>query len=206
MTDADGAKYEKALLRVCEELVRDKEAPPLFKAYLLQEFGKLMETRKYAWGLQYCGSLRADLARLGELCGDTPLRSMDWLLERKRAELSGKLTPFFVQLQPRTYLSEAQVHRRVVRQAIEAGLKYGGFIDGAGRAQLLGEAGAARTLWAVPVEGGVVARFHPKADQEKAAATFARYSPVFYVPLDREKLLAATAVPSGKKPSIPLLD
>jgi len=206
MTDADGAKYEKALLRVCEELVRNKEVPPLFKAYLMQEFGKLMAVRPYAWGLQYCGSLRADLAKLAELCGDTPLRSMDWLLERKRSQLGGQLTPFFAQLQSRTYLGEAQLHRRVVRQALDAGLRYGGFLDAAGRAQLLGEAGSARTLWTLPVGGERIARFDPKAAESKGRPAFARYSPVFYVPLDREKLLTSAATPGAKPPAIPLLD
>jgi hypothetical protein len=206
MTDAEGAKFEKPLLRVFDDVVRDKEASPLFKAFMMQQLASILNERPFDWGLEYCASLRRDLAKLAELCGDETLRSSDWLLERKRALWLPKLTPFFAELQTRGYLAEARLHREVVRAALKAGLQFGGYFDGAGRARRLGEAAAAGALWAVPADGGAVMRCDGKAAD--APEKFARFSPIFFVPLDREAVLAEAARKSGGKvpmPAIPLL-
>ena len=201
MTDAEGTKFERPLLKAFDDLVREKQASPLYRAFLMQQLGALVELRPYAWGLQYSGALRADLARLKELTGNAPLRSMDWLLERKRNELGGKLASFFNELGSRNYLADARRHRDVAHAALNAGLHFGGFLDGDGQVHLLGEASAARALWAVP-EGGGVARFDPGA-----AAKFVRFSPVFFVPLEKELTVAdRSAKGVARPPAIPLLE
>jgi hypothetical protein len=201
MTDAEGTKFERPLLKAFDDLVREKQASPLYRGYLMQQLGALIDLRPYAWGLQYSCALRADLARLKELTGNAPLRSMDWLLERKRNELGGKLASFFNELGSRNYLADARRHRDVARAALNAGLHFGGFLDGERQAHLLGEASAARALWAVP-EGGGVGRFDPKA-----AAKFAHFSPVFFVPLQNELTVAdRSAKGAARPPAIPLLE
>src|SRR5262249_23635254 len=97
----------------------------------------------------------------------------------------------------RNYLADAKRHRDVTRAAINAGLQFGGFLGADGQPHLLGEAAAARSLWAVP-EGGPVARFDPKA----AEGSFVRFSPVFFVPLPADEA-AKTAAPAT---AIPLLE
>lgn len=207
MTDADGAKYEKAFLKVCEDLVRHPQAPALFKAYLLQEIGKLIAARPYAWGLHYCASLKTDLAKLTELCGTSSLRSMDWLLLARREALEPALAPFIEELKTRAYVLEAEVHRKAVREALTAGLRYGGFIDGDGRMQLLGEAGATKDLWVMTLDGKVVAPLKLGNDVETAQTNYVGYSAIFFVPVDREKLLSAPGAREALKTgNIPLLD
>ncbi len=197
MTDAKGEKFERPLLRVFDDLVHDKSASPLFKAFLMQQLGTMLRERPAAWGLHYCPRLTRDLARLDELTGGETLRSMDWLLERKRAQFAAKLTPFFTELQSRSYFAEARFSREVVRAAIKAGIAFGGFIDGEGRPHFLGEAAANGVLWAIPASGGAPVRC------EKDAGNCARFSPVFYVPLDRSALLVDIAGKLGIKPVPP---
>ena len=200
MTDADGEKFERPLLRVFEDIAREKSANPLAKAFLMQQLAALLRERPVAWGLPFCPRLARDLQRLDELSGGETIRSMDWLLERKRAQFSAKLTPFFADLQSRTYFADARLNREIVRAAIKAGIQFGGFIDGDGRARVPGEATASGALWAVAGTGTGLVRC------DRDAANCAKFSPVFYVPLDRATLLDQTARKLGIKsqpPEIP---
>jgi hypothetical protein len=217
MTDAAGSKYERPLLRIFDEVVHEKAAHPIFKAYLMQQLAGVLKVRPYAWGLEYCTSLRDDLAELDRLCDNSSLRSQDWLLERKRAQFGGKLTAFFNGIQDRNYFAEAQLHREVTRGVIKAGLQFGGFIDAAGQPHLLGEARSARALWVLVAEGQKLARYTAAGADAKtttdAAAQPEPYSPVFYVPLDREALtrtisrfLAGQSGAPAKLPANPWLD
>lgn len=197
MTDANGEKFERPLFRVFDELVRDKTANPVFKAFMMQQLGRLLRERPAAWGLQFCPRLARDLQRLDELCGGEAIRSMDWLLDRKRAQLSGKLGPFMIELMTRSYFADARLHREIVRAVIKAGAQFGGFIDGEGRPHLLGEATASGALWALSATGSGVAR----CDREASAC--AKFSPVFFVPLSRQTLLSESAQKLGTKPLPP---
>ena len=199
MTDSNGEKFERPLLRVFDDIAREKSANPLGKAFLMQQLAALLRERPAAWGLPYCPRLARDLQRLDELCGGETIRSMDWLLERKRAQFSAKLTPFFAELQNRSYLADARLHREIIRAAIKAGLGFGGFIDGDGHARVLGEATATGALWAISATGNGLAR------GDRDAGNCAKFSPVFYVPLDRQALLEQSARKLGIKPQPPEL-
>lgn len=161
MTDASGSKFERPLLRVFDDLVRHPEASAVFKAYLMQQLAAVLKVRPYAWGWEYCSSLRGDLEELDRLCDHTPLRSQDWLLERKRAQFGSKLTAFFNGLHNRSYLADAQLDREVVRAVQKAGLQFAGFLDSAGQPHLLGEARSSRALWALAADGGKLTRYLP---------------------------------------------
>jgi hypothetical protein len=173
------------LLRVFDDLVKDKDASPVFKAFLMQQLAALLNGRPYEWGLQFCPSLQQDLARLAELCEDAPLRSEDWLLERKRAALVPKLAPFFVELQKRSYFAEARRHRELVRAALAAGLQFGGCLDDERKPHLFGDALAGHPLWALSVDREVI-RLHPPEGEQSADARLAPFSPVFFIPLQRD--------------------
>jgi hypothetical protein len=142
------------------------------------------------------------------------LRSQDWLLERKRSQFGSKLAAFFSGLQNRRYLTEARIHREVVRGVVKAGLQFGGFIDSAGQAHLLGEARSSKALWALGEDGQKLTRYVPMQDpQKKAKPPTAAFSPVFFVPLDRDALLTEIGrkVPNQagtptKLPAIPWLE
>ncbi|MEI9892838.1 MAG: hypothetical protein WDN28_02705 [Chthoniobacter sp.] len=58
MTDATGTKFERPILRAFDELVHDKSANVMFKAYMMQQLGLVLKVRPYAWGLEHCVSLR----------------------------------------------------------------------------------------------------------------------------------------------------
>ena len=202
MTNASGSKFEKPLLGIFGELVREKSTGPLFKAYLMQQLASVLNVRPYAWGLEYSANLRNDLAELNRLCDGVVLRSQDWLLERKKAQFAGKLTPFFTGLQNRDYLNEARLHREVLRAVIKAGLQFGGFIDGEGKANLLGEARSAKMLWSLAADGQSLTRYFPSEDVQQAVKPTIGLSPIFFVPLDRDTFVAEVMRKVSKKPGV----
>jgi len=204
MTNGTGDKFERPLLRVFDELVHDKEANAVFKAFMLQQLAVIANLRPDAWGLEYCPTLREDLAKLAELCGDIPLRSQDWLIEGKRAQFSPKLTPFFASLQSREYFDEARIYRRVARAAMRAGLQFGGFLDGALQPHPLAEAAAGSGLWAVLADGSGPGRYQPPDAEGKPRGKFAQYSPLFFIPIDPHATVAEAIQRTGTRPSVKL--
>lgn len=211
MTNESGDKFERPLLRVFDELVHDKEADAVFKAFMMQQLAAVLSLRPAAWGAEYCPSLREDLAKLAELCGDVPLRSQDWLIEGKRVQFSPKLTPFFAGLQSRQYFDEARIYRRVVRAALRAGLQFGGYLDGDLQPHTLAEAVAGSGLWALLAAGGGAGRYQPPIADGKPRGKYARFSPLFFIPMDPHAVITDAiqrtgTPPNVKLPSIPILE
>jgi len=204
MTDATGERFEKPLLRVFDDLVQQKDANPVFKAFMMQQLGAMLAPRPHAWGLHYCPTLKSDLARLAVLTGEAAFRSEDWLMERKRAQFSAKLTPFFAELANRNYLAEARLNREVIRAALKAGLQFGGYIDSELHARVLAQA-PDDGLWALRSQGGVVARFRRPEGDAKVGEDYAVFSPIFFVPIDPAALLknGAHKTPGPEKPKPP---
>jgi hypothetical protein len=210
MTNASGDKFERPLLRVFDDLVHDKEADVVFKAFMMQQLAAILNLRPDAWGMEYCPSLRADLAKLAELCDGIPLRSQDWLVDGKRAQFSPKLAPFFAGLQAREYYDEARIYRYVARAAMRAGLRFGGYLDGGLQPHTLAETVAGPELWAMLADGGGAARFHAPDADKPPRAKFAQYSPLFFIPMDPHAVVAEALQRTGiranaKLPPIPIL-
>ena len=214
VTDATGEKFERSVLRLFDEVVREKSANVVAKACVMQQLAGLLNLRPEHWGLAHCASLGRDLAELQRLCGGATLRSDDWLSERRRALLSPKLAPFFTSLQNRSYLAEARLHREIVRAVVQAGLLYGGYLDGNGQMHLLGEARRAKSLWTFPADGAGLLRFVLAPDGgAMTPAASAPLSPILFVPLDPDALVAdavrRVAEDSAvklKRPAIPWLE
>jgi hypothetical protein len=210
MTNASGDKFERPLLRVFDELAHDKEADAVFKAYIMQQLAAIMDLRPTAWGMEYCPSLRADLARLSELCGDASLHSQDWLIAGRRAQFSPKLGPFFAELQSREYFDEARIYRRILRAALRAGLQFGGYLDGELQPHPLAETAAGSGLWALLAEGAGVGRYELPGTDGKLPQKFAPYSPLFFIPMDPHAAVTEATQAAGtrskvKLPAIPFL-
>jgi hypothetical protein len=214
------------LLRVFDEIVHDKAAHPIFKAYLFQQLGAVLKIRPFAWGIEYCPSLRDDLAAVDRICDNVALRSQDWLVQRKRDQLGARLTAFFNGLQDRNYFVEGNVRREVLRAVLKAGLQYGGFVDDSAHPRLLGEARSAHLLWALAPEAPKLTRYLPPADPASTntnskgggatappSTPAAPFSPVFFLPIDRAALtrsitrqLPGEPGASPKLPPIPWID
>jgi hypothetical protein len=179
MTDADGKSYEVALLRQFERIAALTKTPPAFRAYLLFKLGFIADYRPNAWGLNYCRSLRADLAELRNLTADAPPRSADWLTPSVRDKA---ITALMDRFSTRKYFAEARAVRSVIADAKKAGLKLGGFMDVTGETKLQGEAKAGFALWTLDSDGKLTALGKGKAHP---------LAPVFFVPIQPAEILAS---------------
>jgi hypothetical protein len=199
MTEETGTKYEKSLIQVLDVLVQNQSSNLVFRAYMFQQIVDLIRMRPYVWGWHYAESIRADTEALEGICGHRSLRSGDWMVDVKNTQLGPKLAPFFAGLQSRQYLREAGLRREMIHRVITAGLKFGGYLDGAGTPRLLGEAQGGKELWVLLADGRKLRRYSPNAavadsatsTQNRDKSAQAPFSPIFFVPLDRQELLAS---------------
>jgi hypothetical protein len=203
MTDAEGATYEQRLMQKIQRVAAHKKSPPLFRAYLFVKLCDILELRPNAWGLEYCRSLRGDLAEMRRLTAESPLRSTDWMRSpAQRAPREAALKPLLERLASRRYYDEARACHGVVKAARKAGIRLGGYVEANGRPRLLGEAQAGFALWTLDSQVKL------SRQNEKPAHPL---SPVFFVPLRTTALLAdaRNAYGDGLTPefiaSIPLL-
>ncbi len=206
MTDANGQVYERSLMHYFEVLSGMSGTSAAVRAVLWQQLMGLLKIRPYEWGLQHSAQLRRDLLVFDRLVQRERPSSADWMIPVRSASLNECYGAFFKKVASRKYLQEAQVHRDIVRAVIGAGLRYGGFVDEAGVAQLLPEAAVADALWGVGEGVNTAAVGVRPGGEVKGVRVF---SPLFFVPLDRRTFGQTkqqdTVPPSAAAPVIPFL-
>lgn len=197
MTDEDGTRIQRPLLEVFDSLVRDTTCSPVAKAYVMAKLERMAALRPYAWGMHLVPTLQADLRQLHAVVNDTPLQSEDWLVPAMRDKWTAPLAAFFKSCGNRAYMKEAGARREFLREAGQAGLKFGGYVE-TDLSLVLNQGGrSAGELWVVSKDTGkplLVA--NPAAGQAATdtvtpikATNGLPLSPVFFVPLDRKQLL-----------------
>lgn len=218
MTDADGGRFRISLLELFEMIVRDQVASPVAKACVMQRIEGILRRRETAWGLHFCPSLDADLREMNQLVDDQALQSEDWLLPSMREKLHAPLAAFFQRCQSRAYFREAAARRAVLHSAATVGLRYGGYVEVDQSLVLNNAARAAGELWTVAVESGGPLVLPDAGSgtgggtgRVKAAGALP-LSPVFYLPVDRGRLLsqyqaemAKTDAAGRRLPSAPFI-
>jgi hypothetical protein len=191
MTDEGGTKYETPILHVLDDLVRQKDAGILFRAYVLQQLRAFVGIRPYSWGVQYSPSLRKDLDSFGNLLGDVHLRSTDWMQPQRNHDLGPKLAGFINGLTSRSYFAQAQLNRQLIKAAVDAGLHFAGYVGPDGKKCLLGEATGQKCLIMVGSDGLPFVTEGVSSTVGNPALQI--LSPIFYVPVDPAKLTQETA-------------
>jgi len=191
LIDDSGTKYQTPLLKLLDDLVGQKDAPPLFKAFVMRRLQELINVRPYAWGVQWCPSLRKDFATLAKLDQDDPVRSSDWMVPRRNRELGPKFATFFDSISGHSYLREAIVIRELVTTIFGDGLVFAGYVGADGTPKIVPEA-AGNELWTTGSDGEGPVCFKPKKSDSKfePVESVAPFMPLFYVRADRAELLA----------------
>lgn len=196
MTDADGSRFRISLLELFETIVRDQVASPVAKACVMQRLESILRRRETAWGLHFCPSLDADLREMNQIVDDLALQSEDWLLPSMREKLGAPLAAFFQRCQSRSYFREAAARRAVLHSAATVGVRFGGYVEVDQTLVLNNQARAANELWTLAADDGrprLLANTggdkNADAARVKAKASLP-LSPVFFLPVDRGRLLS----------------
>ena len=169
-------------------------APPLAKAYVLQELYDIAKTRP-VWGLAWAPSLSSDADAMREVAGGK-IQSGDWMLPAK-APLSNQLGDWFKNRKDVSYVSQQKLTRALARSALESGLAVVGYVASDGNFVQTTEENleAVNELWAL--ERGTakpVVAFQRTAEKEGngfvAAAAAQSLSPVFAISGDPARELS----------------
>lgn len=185
MTDANGERWQRAVLDVFDKIMQNQEAPALVKALIVSEMERVTRAQPFAWGMHLCPTLHADLADLQKTLGGYPLRSEDWMVPKVRNGLGLALTKFFEARQGRQYMKEALARRELWRDLSVAGLKYGGYVESDFTPRLNNAARARSEVWVLGKSGPLVVSATSVLAPDGALAL----SPVFFIPADRAALM-----------------
>jgi len=191
LIDDAGAKYQKPILKLLDELVA-QDANPLFKAFVMRQLQDFVSVRPYAWGIQWSPSLRKDFATLTKLNEEDHVSSSDWMIPRRNRELGPKFAAFFHSISDRSYLREASIMRDLVTTVSHTGLAFAGYIGDDGRPKIIPEA-AGNELWTVSSDGKGPLYLKPKKSDAggfEPVENATPFVPLFYVQADRAQLLA----------------
>ena len=141
-----GTNYVGRLLRVLDQINQERDAPPIFRAYLVWRLHELMEMRAVDWGLQWAPQATADRERLRGL-GAANLRSGDWLIPNRSNVISASLEAHFTQARQVSYLSQAMFLNKLAGRVRETGLSLAGYVNAEGQPQIRPDLTGPADLW-----------------------------------------------------------
>lgn len=204
LVNADGSKYQQNILAMMDKVAAARSAPPLVKAYVLQELAAILRLRPNEWGLVWVPALDEHLQEMKRLAGGS-LESGDWMVPIKTSKIQ-ELTDWFRRREGFSFMAQQAINRQLTKTALESGLIVCGYIGSDGAlVETNAEAIAGATeLWALSSQGSVpfIAFSRDNDSPEsplKSAGNALPLSPVFCLPLDRAAAVA-TALRAANVP------
>ena len=194
LVTADGSEYRQNILEALDRVMASDVAPPLAKAYVLQELYDIAKARP-VWGLAWAPSLSADADAMREVAGGK-IQSGDWMLPAK-ASLSSRLGDWFKNRKDVSYVSQQKLTRALARSALDSGLAVVGYVASDGNFVQTTQENleTVNELWAL--ERGTakpVVAFRKTAEKESdgfvAAVAAQSLSPVFVISGDPARELS----------------
>ena len=199
LVNSDGSKYSQSILVAMDKVLAARDAPPLVKAYVLNELSKMASSRPNVWGLAWVPSFDSNTAEIRQLAGGN-IDSGDWMVPAK-SQASQKLSNWFKQQGEFSYVAQQAVNRALTKAALQAGLTICGYVGLQGDYVQSTSAPPANVtdLWALEAGSGnpavVYAREAGSLDSPFVPrAKAVPFSPVFCLPID-----TAEAVKSALK-------
>jgi hypothetical protein len=192
LLDSGNTNYTTALLRVLDQVNREPNSSPLFRAWLSLRLHELLEFRPVLWGAPWSPTLAADRLRLREL-GAESLRSGDWMIPSRQQALSERLQAHFRAAGQVSYVTQARFTYTLARQATETGFAMAGHVDGSGKPVLAIEPKAGLELWGWSLSQRSPALLFRLQDGNETFTTLNAplpFSPLLVFRADRRELLA----------------
>jgi hypothetical protein len=199
LVNSDGSKYTQSILVAMDKVLAARDAPPLVKAYVLNELSKMASSRPNAWGLGWVPSFDSNTAEIRQLAGGN-IDSGDWMVPAK-SQASEKLSNWFKQRGEFSYVAQQAVNRALTKAALQAGLTICGYVGLQGDYVQSTSAPPANVteLWALEAESGSPAVVYAREAGSMGSPFVSKakampLSPVFCLPID-----TAEAVKSALK-------
>jgi hypothetical protein len=128
LIDPNTGNYQKPILQLLDQLNRDDNSNPLFRAYVSMKLFTLAELRPEEWALQWCPAASRHLQALKDL-GATDLKSGDWMVRVPIAKYEASLQKCFEQARGVPLEKQAAFLQQLAQQVCQADFTFAGFID-----------------------------------------------------------------------------
>lgn len=210
LIDPNTGNYQRPLLQWMDQLNRDDNSSPLFRAYVTLKLFALAGLRPGEWGLTWCPSAAHHLQELKDL-GALDLKSGDWMVTVPVAKYHDSLQQYFARARQVPLEKQAQLLEQLAQQTCLAGFEYAGFIDIDGLPVLRRVNSAATEYWGWSSRSEtatLLLRKSPGAAAVTALTAPLPFTPLFIFNGDRRQLLndkaRAVSYPAGQmQPILP---
>ncbi len=188
----DTETYTTSLLAVADR-VRSATNCPLFRAYLLLRIGEIADLRPTLWGLPWAPAFEVHRSRIKKIVqGD--LESGDWMVPEKNERLGAVLDRYFQEIQPVSYLKQAQFFQHLTEATIMAGMAFAGHVAPDTQVPHLLSPDTESDLWGLDATNLASARLYhwsPAGQTYRAVAEAAPFSPLYALKSSGDLLLQA---------------
>lgn len=135
LIDPNTGNYQKPVFQLLDQLNRDDNASPLFRAVVALKLFGLAQLRPDDWGWQWCPAAARELQALKDL-GALDLKSGDWMVRVPAAKYEAPLQNYFAKARLVPLEKEARLLEQLAQQTCQTDFTYAGFIDIDGRPML----------------------------------------------------------------------
>lgn len=157
MVDRTRGVIDVNLLWLVDSLRKEEGINDLFRAYLHQKIGDVMEFRRHQWGLHFSPAFVRDLEDLKRIAG--PVTASQYT--KPMEHLDSLLLPvhrFYAERSTISYHQQALAFLDLSERVLESHMRYVGYVDSDGELRLTEAVAEGRTLWGIANGGDQI---HP---------------------------------------------
>jgi len=131
-----GTMYRQSIISLVDTVYKDRNAPSLAKAYVLNTLFGLLRGREYEWGLQFVPGLVKDMEIARELELQFFPKDCDWLYAKPTKD-ADMWKEYFSARMDRDYYRHLRVTQSLYQKGISAPIKLAGVVKPSGVAALI---------------------------------------------------------------------
>jgi len=128
LLDSNTGKYQASLLQVLDDINQDRQASPVFRAWLFARVCEMIDLQPAQWGSIWSPSFVKDRDELMRL-GAKQIHSGDWFIPAANSQRAPALVPFFDRAAVHSYARESSFFKRLLPKAVESGVKIAGYVN-----------------------------------------------------------------------------
>ena len=191
LLDNTGSEYRRSIIPVIDQVFRNREAPPLAKAYIANSLFRLVRDRELEWGVHLVPSLISDMKEARAIEMEGQILASDWLTP-KTSEIDSRWERYFKARLDRHYYRDFQLFRSLVKNLIAEPISLAAIVHSDGSAAI-NTAEVARVVWGLTlnVEGESVMQILGVVDAQSTKLTIPSnilpLSPLFAVQLENSE-------------------
>jgi hypothetical protein len=188
LLDNTGSEYRRSIIPLIDQVFRNREAPPMAKAYIVNSLFRLLRGREFDWGGHFVPALINDMkaARVIEMEGQ--ILASDWLTP-KDTEIDSRWKRYFDDRLDQRYYRDFLLFRALVKSLVTEPISLAAIVH-SDRSVTINATEEARVVWGFKLnaEGEAVMHVLGVVDAQSTKLTIPSnimpLSPLFAVKLE----------------------